>query len=194
MRELMRSFDARVDSVFARWRGHKSADRLFYSASDVADFGLLWVLLGAARGVRGGEVNERAAVRAIVGTGVESVLVNLVIKSVIGRVRPRRESPRPHRLRQPLTSSFPSGHTTAAFCAAVLLSEDDPLGPLYFGVATVVAASRIHVEIHHPSDVAAGVVIGLALGFLGRRLMPLDRDYSEWLPHRAGSPAEGRLA
>lgn len=173
MRELVRAFDEKVDAVFDRWRGQPRADRLFYVASDVADFGLLWVLLAASRGVRGGRVNERAAVRGIVGTGIESVLVNLVLKSLIGRVRPRHQEARPHRLRQPLTSSFPSGHATAAFCAAVLLSEEDPLAPVYFAAATVVAASRIHVKIHHPSDVAAGVAIGLALGWIGRRLVPL---------------------
>jgi membrane-associated phospholipid phosphatase len=173
MRKLVRAFDEKVDGWFDRWRGQPQADRLFYFASDVADFGLLWVLLAAARGVRGGPVNERAALRGIVGTGVESVLVNLVLKTLIGRVRPRNHEPRPHRLRQPLTSSFPSGHATAAFCAAVLLSEEDPIAPVYFAAAAVVAASRVHVKIHHPSDVAAGVVIGLALGVLGRRIVPL---------------------
>lgn len=176
MHELVRTFDERVDRIFDRWRGRRGPDRLFYFASDVADFGLLWVLLAAARGVRGGPVNERAALRGIIGTGVESVLVNLILKTLIGRVRPRNHEPHPHRLRQPLTSSFPSGHATAAFCAAVLLSEEDPLAPAYFAAATVVAASRIHVKIHHPSDVAAGIVIGLGLGLIGRRLVPLHGD------------------
>jgi undecaprenyl-diphosphatase len=173
MRELVRAFDERVDALFDRGRGQPGQDRLFYFASDVADFGLIWVLFAALRGVRGGPVNERAAVRGIVGTGVESVLVNLILKSAIGRVRPGHHEPRPHRLRQPLTSSFPSGHATAAFCAAVLLSEEDRLAPAYFAAAAVVAASRIHVKIHHPSDVAGGAAIGLALGVLGRRLFPL---------------------
>ena len=175
MQALVRAFDARVDAAFDKVRGDPVADRIFYGASEVADFGLVWVILAAARGLRGGPRDERAAVRAIVGTGVESVVVNAGLKSLIGRHRPRRHDPHPHRLRQPLTSSFPSGHATAAFCAAVLLSDGDPLAPLYFAAATVVAASRVHVKIHHPSDVAAGIAIGLGLGWLGRRLAPLDR-------------------
>jgi undecaprenyl-diphosphatase len=175
VRTLVRAFDARVDAAFDNLRGDPVADRIFYGASEVADFGLIWVILAAARGLRGDRRDERAAVRAIVGTGAESVLVNAGLKSLFGRRRPRRHDPHPHRLRQPLTSSFPSGHATAAFCAAVLLSDGDPLGPLYFAAATVVAASRIYVKIHHPSDVAGGVAIGLGLGFAGRRLAPLDR-------------------
>jgi undecaprenyl-diphosphatase len=74
-----------------------------------------------------------------------------------------------------LTSSFPSGHATAGFSAAMMLSEDDALAPLYFALATVVATSRIHVKIHHASDVAGGIALGLLLGMLGRRLAPAPR-------------------
>lgn len=173
MREVVHAFDERVDAVFDRLRGDPLADRVFYAASELGDFGLLWAVLAAARGLRGGPVHERAALRAMVGLGLESVIVNAGIKTLFGRGRPRRHEPHPHRLRQPLTSSFPSGHATAAFCSAVLLSEGDPLAPLYFALAAVVATSRVHVKIHHPSDVAAGIVIGVALGWLGRRLSPL---------------------
>jgi len=54
-----------------------------------------------------------------------------------------------------------------------LLADGDDLAPLYFAVAAVVAASRIHVGIHHASDVLAGVVVGLALGQLGKAIAPL---------------------
>jgi membrane-associated phospholipid phosphatase len=56
-----------------------------------------------------------------------------------------------------------------------LLRDDDALWPLYYAAATIVAASRVHVRIHHASDVAGGIVLGIALGELARRLVPLDR-------------------
>lgn len=100
--------------------------------------------------------------------------MNVGIKSLFRRTRPPYEvHPHPLRLRRPRTSSFPSGHATSGFCAAVLLSEDDSLAPLYFAAAAVVAASRIHVKIHHASDVVAGVPLGLLIGWAGRRLLPL---------------------
>jgi undecaprenyl-diphosphatase len=76
-------------------------------------------------------------------------------------------------IRQPLTSSFPSGHATAAFCGATLLADRDRLGPLYFLVAASVALSRVYVRIHHASDVVGGVVIGLLLGQFAKALLPL---------------------
>jgi undecaprenyl-diphosphatase len=167
-------FDAEIDGLFERWRGHRAVDRLFYGASALGDHGMLWVMLGALRGLRG-DRHWRAAVRVAVAVGLESILVNVGIKSLFRRRRPVVEAARPLPLRTPLTSSFPSGHATSAFCAATLLADGDPgLAPLYYTAATVVALSRIHVRIHHASDVAAGMAVGLVLGRLGRHLAPLE--------------------
>ena len=173
MRKLVRRIDDRVDAYFDRLRGHPLADRVFYTASALGDFGLVWVMFALVRALRGRPNDNRAALRAILATGTESVLVNAGMKSVFGRGRPISDLVHPHPFRQPLTSSFPSGHATAAFCAAVLLSDQDDLAPVYFAAATVVAASRLHTKIHHASDVAGGIVIGTCLGLIGRRLAPL---------------------
>jgi undecaprenyl-diphosphatase len=167
-------FDLAVDRAFDRLRGHPAADRLFYGASELGDFGLIWVLLGTLKGLRKGGDLE-AALKLTAAMGVESVLVNGIIKSFFRRTRPPWEVERPLRVRRPLTSSFPSGHATAGFSAAMMLSEDDELAPLYFALAAIVATSRIYVKIHHASDVAGGVALGLLLGVLGRRLTPAPR-------------------
>ena len=149
------------------------ADRVFYTASELGDFSLLWHLLGTAQGLvtaRG----PQAALRLSAALGVESALVNGGLKSLVRRERPDTDpDSRPHRLRQPRTSSFPSGHASSAFMAAMLLGERSRLAPIAYGAAAVVAASRIHVRIHHASDVAAGAVVGLALGAITRRVWPL---------------------
>jgi undecaprenyl-diphosphatase len=147
-------------------------DRLFFTASELGDFSLVWHLLGTARGVtrRGG---TREAARLAIALGAESALVNGLVKSAFKRERPVQSGERPHNLRQPLTSSFPSGHASAAFLAATLLSERSRVKPLWFGLATIVATSRIHVRIHHASDVVVGAGIGLTLGRLVRRAVPL---------------------
>jgi undecaprenyl-diphosphatase len=84
------------------------------------------------------------------------------------------EVERPLYLRVPRTSSFPSGHASSAFMAATLLADRDPhLRAVYFGLAALVATSRVHVRIHHASDVAAGTVLGLALGQIAKRAWPI---------------------
>ena len=166
------SFDAEVDAWFDHLRGNPVADLVFYGASALGDNGLLWLILGAARGLRS-EHDWHAAIRMVAGVGIESAVVNLGIKSLFRRQRPAFEGIRPRSLRTPRTSSFPSGHATSAFTAAGLLAEDDDLWPLYYALALIVAWSRVHVRIHHASDVVAGIAVGVALGRLGRRLRPL---------------------
>ena len=177
-------FDKAVDAQFDRLRGKPVPDRIFYGASAVGDHGLIWLILGALRGLRGGPSNHhlKAAVRLGIGVGVESALVNLGIKSLFRRKRPAWELDRPLHLRRPRTSSFPSGHATSAYTAAALLSDQDHLKPLYYGVAIVVAWSRVYVKIHHASDVVAGILIGMLLGKLGKRLFPLPYAPNEESP------------
>ena len=165
-------FDARVDRAFDRLRGNPASDRLFYGASELGDFSLVWLIIGAIRGLRS-ERDWHAAVRVGGGLAIESVLVNVLIKSLFRRTRPPWEPERAIRLRRPRTSSFPSGHATSAFSAAGLLSEDDVLWPLYYAIAVIVASSRVYVRVHHASDVVVGAAIGVALGRIGRKLVPL---------------------
>lgn len=167
-------FDNAVEVQVARLRGNPVADRVFYTASSLGEHGTIWLMLGALRGLRS-EHDWKAAVRVGVGVGVESAVVNLGVKSIFRRRRPVPTFVHPLPFRQPRTSSFPSGHATSAFTAAALLSEGDPLWPLYYAVATVVATSRVYVKIHHASDIVGGIAMGMVMGRIGRRLYPLAR-------------------
>ena len=168
------AFDHAVDARFESLRGRPWADRLFYGASALGDFSLIWHLLGTARALRGPK-QEREAVRLSVSLGIESALINGVVKSFFRRERPIWDQHRPRRLRKPTSSSFPSGHATSGFMAASLLGEGEPapVRALWFGTAAVVAASRVHVKIHHPSDVVAGAAIGLGLAAVVRKVRPV---------------------
>ena len=178
------AFDVRVDKAFDRLRGNKVADRVFYSASSLADHGQLWLMLGALRGLRSRD-GWHAAVRLGLGLAAESIIVNLGVKSLFRRRRPVHEMPRPHFLRTPKTSSFPSGHATSAFTSAGLLSDRDPLWPVYYAMAFIVAWSRVYVRIHHASDVIAGIGVGMLLGRLFRSLRPLPNPPESLVPHLA---------
>lgn len=165
--------DAEVDRWFDRLRGRTTVDRAFYSASALGDWSLVWHLLGAAQGAADPEHGVRRAVRLSLALGAESALVNGGVKSLFRRARPVHDGERPHELRIPATSSFPSGHASSAFLAAGLLSERSRLGPFWYAVASAVATSRVHVRIHHASDVIGGAVIGVGLAAIVRRVAPL---------------------
>ena len=175
-RSAVHRFDDAVDRAFDRLRGTEPTDRILYSLTELGDFGLIWALLGFTKGLRS-EADADAAFRLALALGTESVLLNGVIKSQFKRERPVAQVSRPYRIRIPLTTSFPSGHASTAMVAALLLTQDPRTRgkPLYFGLAGLIAASRVHVRIHHASDVVGGVVVGTALGLLARRVWPLHR-------------------
>lgn len=169
--EPIRRFDLVVERGFERIRGVTAIDRAFYTASELGNHSLIWHLLATAQGVRrGGDLAGTA--RIVTMLGIESALVNGPVKSLFRRQRPVHHGPRPHRLRTPRTSSFPSGHASAAAVFCVVAGEDDPAAPLYALLAVLVAGSRVHVRIHHPSDVLGGAVLGAGLGAVLRWWWP----------------------
>jgi undecaprenyl-diphosphatase len=161
--ELIAAFDQKVDKAVDGLRS-PAMDAVVYRLSSAADHALLWQAFGVARAVRrGGDVG--AAARFAAAMGIESAVTNGPVKALFNRVRPfdYEEIVFPHGLRRPVTSSFPSGHATAGFCAATLLGG----GPWYVAAAAV-ATTRVYVRLHHASDVVAGAALGLALGLAMR--------------------------
>ena len=155
--------DEALDEAWEPLRQVEPIDRLFYAASEAANFSMIWHGLSLARGLA---VRDwRLAARTSAALGIESALVNGPIKSLFSRQRPATAAELPRKLRQPKTSSFPSGHASAAVVASSFLTEGS--GPVWRWsmrtLATVVATSRIHVRIHHATDVVAGAAAGWVL-------------------------------
>jgi undecaprenyl-diphosphatase len=169
-------FDDAVDEAWGRaFRGRPLADRVFYLASELGDFSVLWLLLASAQGLRSDEDADASIRFGLLLLG-ESILVNQGIKRVVNRPRPQPIEERPLHVRRPQTSSFPSGHASSALAAAHLLSRRNPRArPLYYGLAAIVATSRVHVQVHHASDVIAGAVVGTAYGRVAERFVPARR-------------------
>ncbi len=162
-------FDARVDDLLERLRGHPAADQLFLAATHLGDFSLIWHIIGITRGVVRRRPDEAIVLAALLG--VESLIVNQGVKRLFRRERPTTTGDDRLTVRRPRTSSFPSGHaSSAAFAAMILTSWDGRrLGAFYVTVAAVVGTSRAYVRIHHASDVLGGAVVGTVLGMVGRR-------------------------
>jgi undecaprenyl-diphosphatase len=161
-------FDETIDAVFDPLRGQPQVDQAAAMVSNLADYGLVWVALALYKARRRGP-NRRRAVVALSLAGVTSYVVNRAVKSAVMRERP--EEHLDAAVRTPSSSSFPSGHTLAAFCTAFVLAESAPETTAYVGFAGAVAASRIHLRAHHPSDVVGGAAIGSLLGLVVRPVL-----------------------
>jgi membrane-associated phospholipid phosphatase len=161
----MSNLDRAVDAAFDPLRGRPEVDRAAAVVSNLADYGLVWVVLAGLKARRRGP-NRRRAVVALAAAGFSSLIVSRVVKQAVERQRP--DDHLEATVRTPSSSSFPSGHTLAAFCTAFVLANSDAETVATVSFATAVAASRVHLRAHHPTDVLGGAAIGSVLG-LGLR-------------------------
>ena len=104
----------------------------------------------------------------------EWALTNAPIKMLFQRRRPDNSSVIEHLpswLKPPRSSSFPSGHSSAAAFATVIFAAWEPVaGIIAAAGAAVMAWSRVEICAHHRTDVAAGLAWGALLGFIGLTL------------------------
>lgn len=114
-------------------------------------------------------LRHRYSAALVVGATLGAVAISTLLKLVV-------ERPRPHVFEwgtQVVTSSFPSGHATAAVAAygtiafvAARLHRHAWARRLTLLIATVliaaIAASRLWLGVHYPSDVVGGALLGLA--------------------------------
>jgi membrane-associated phospholipid phosphatase len=165
------SFDKWGDAQLERLRGNPIADPVFKAASALGDFSGIWQLISLGRLVTG-RTSTRQSLAFSALIGAESLVVNQGVKRVFGRIRPTESGDPRFPVRRPSTSSFPSGHASAAFFAAAILTTATSrrLAPVWYSTAAVVAVSRAYVRIHHPSDVVAGAAVGVGLGAIGSKI------------------------
>ncbi len=177
--------DLRIQAELAGLRtpGVEAAMQVITRLGDGAvDIGGL-VLLGLT-GWWWGDRGLRA--RGLIGGAAVAgaVLVELVIKNVTCRARPSAPEVGAYFTNFPCFpakyayASFPSGHATTAFAAAVFLALWYPrAAPIFLALALLVGLSRVLVGSHFPVDVWAGALIGTATALGVHAYVPAVRRH-----------------
>lgn len=133
--------------------------------------------------------NKLARQIALGGTQafVMAAVSSQVLKHIFHRHRPSQDSPpNPYLWEGPFNgwdyTAFPSGHTTAAFAIASMMSKvyKDRIwvGILSYSLATGVGLSRVYNNVHWPTDVLIGAALGYAIGQTVYSIMSHDSKFS----------------
>ncbi|MDB5035234.1 MAG: Membrane-associated phospholipid phosphatase [Chlorobi bacterium] len=179
-----------IDSTAFRAINGGSANALFDlimpAITDVRNayipYAILFILLLWKGGSRGRWCALLMAVTVLITDPVNS----RIIKEMVMRVRPC-EALAGVRLLVPCGGgkSFPSSHAVNNFAAAVIISYFfRRAAPYAFGVASVIAFSRVYVGVHYPGDVIGGALVGSVMAAIVLLIWKLIID--RWRRHRGG--------
>lgn len=145
-------------------------DRGLSRLSRAADRSKLSLAGAGALALAGGADGRRAAMTGLASLAVTSVIVNAGLKLAARRRRPDPDAhavPGARRVRMPVTRSFPSGHSAAAFAFATGVGDVMPAAAIPLrALAVAVAYSRVHTGVHYPGDVIVGALSGVTLAEL----------------------------
>ena len=128
--------------------------------------GLLWIIIAFIF-----LINKKYRYNGImiaVALGLCLLIGNLTLKTIIARLRPSDVNTTIILLiKHPTDFSFPSGHSLSSFASAtVIFYADKRYGVIAYIMASLIAFSRLYLYVHYPSDVFAGIVLGIAIGLI----------------------------
>ena len=111
---------------------------------------------------------KKVALRAFVSIILAWPVLAYITGQLVHRVRPFELGGIRELLFHRPTYSFPSDHAAAffAFAASLYFSGEKKLGIIFFGVAIIMSVFRVATGLHWPSDIVAGLVIGVVAAYL----------------------------
>jgi len=157
-------FDRHLCVVANRWGARRAVGAFFSAISRLGD-GVFWYALMSVLATFGGLHGALAALQMLL-TGAVALALYRVLKRWTRRPRPFRGCDGVIARVPPLDEfSFPSGHTLHAVSFTIVALAWFPmLAPLLVTFTVLIAASRVVLGLHYPSDVLAAIGIGGVLG------------------------------
>lgn len=120
---------------------------------------------------------RKAGLTMGIALALEIVCCNVILKPFVARIRPCDVNTAVQLLiERPLDYSFPSGHTASSFAAVSAGAWETQSNRLSFLkklwipaaiLAGLIGFSRLYLYVHYPTDVLAGALIGIMIGWIG---------------------------
>lgn len=136
-------------------------DKVMSRITLLGDYGFIWIAISIILIItrRYRNVGEMC----IFGLILTSIIGEGIMKHIFQRKRPDIiRTSAALLINEPITYSFPSGHTASSFVAAGILgSQINMILVPVFILAILIAFSRLYLMVHYPSDIFIGIVLGL---------------------------------
>ena len=142
-------------------------DSFFLAVTKIAgSYGQLWVIAAAILLIF--RKTRKAGAAVLLAYAAVFLAGQYGLKNMISRPRPCQiDLDFALLVDRPSSSSFPSTHSAWAFGAATaIFMQHKKSGIAAFIAAALIAFSRMYLFLHFPTDVLAGIALGIALGVL----------------------------
>lgn len=145
-------------------------DLLMPAVTALGNGGILWIVIAATLFLF--PKTRKTGLAVMLGLVLEVICCNVILKPFVARLRPFDVNTSIQLLiPRPTDFSFPSGHTGAAFASAsALYFSKNRFRGLALILAALIGFSRLYLYVHYPTDVLAGVFIGILAGWCGYTL------------------------
>lgn len=132
----------------------------------LGEYGAVWIILAGVLMLR--RSTRTAGILTLLALLIATIIGEFGIKLLVQRARPFVQFPEMFTaltVTPPHGFSFPSSHTLSSFASAgALCVLHKRVGIPALVLAACIGVSRLYLCVHYPSDVAAGLVLGLAVG------------------------------
>lgn len=131
------------------------------------DNGIFWIIVTLLMIII--PKTRKVGIAMAIALAIEAILCNVVIKPLVGRIRPFEVNQAIELLvKKPTDASFPSGHTGASFaCAGAMMFSRTKLCIPALILSALIAFSRLYLYVHFPTDVLGGLILGVLCGLFG---------------------------
>ena len=135
-------------------------DRVMVAITSLGNAGWLFIVIGILLLCK--KETRKSGLHVLIALLLSVIICNVFLKDLVARARPCWLMPEIELLiHLPTDYSFPSGHTSAAFAAAVTLyMRNKKFGILMLVLAIFIAFSRMYLFVHFPTDVLGGAITG----------------------------------
>lgn len=166
MKDKLKKIDGFLINLINHRMKNPFLDKFMYRITDLGG-AIFTTLFSSSLVILGDNKMRMIGLEALAVLALSQIVVHS-LKVLLGRERPYKMIQQLHTFGIDLKDySFPSGHTTASFSIATVLALNFPnVWLLTYLYAITIGISRIYLGVHYPSDVLAGITLGVGSSIL----------------------------
>ncbi len=161
MISYLQNIDIKMLNMINKKFHYRILDKIMPLITALGNGGIVWFAISIY--LMSGENHRTEGYMVLASIAIAAVIGEGIIKHLIKRTRPFVNMLECKLLiSKPITYSFPSGHTASSFAAAgIFISANSKFSIMALILASLIAFSRVYLNVHYPTDVIMGIILGL---------------------------------